>query len=367
MAAYINSIGTAVPGFKVSQDEVLHFMQRAHGMNNGQANKLAVLYRATGIQSRYSVLEDYKKSEGFSFFPDNKNLSPFPTTRHRARVFEREAIKLSVRAVKSCLQQIQYLDEKDITHLITVTCTGLVAPGLDIELVNALGLSKNIKRTGVNFMGCYAAFNALKLAEAFCTSDPTAKVLVVCTELCSLHFQKEQTEDNLLANALFGDGSAALVVTPSRGHGLSFELDKFHCDLLTNGRDEMAWSIGNTGFEMRLSAYVPDVIASGIHKLIDQLKTKLEKLDFDYYAIHPGGKKILKVLEEALHIDRQDNRFAYEVLKSYGNMSSPTILFVLKQIFEELSPTDQDKKILSFAFGPGLTLESMTLNVCYAK
>ena len=212
-------------------------------------------------------------------------------------------------------------------------------------------------------MGCYAAFNALKVARDICKANEKAQVLVVCTELCSIHFQKESNDDNLLANALFGDGSSALLIATKPSKGLNLKLEHFLCDLLPNGNDEMAWSVGDYGFEMKLSSYVPDIIDKGVGKLIKQVQDRLGNINPKHYAIHPGGKKILEVLEKALGIKKVENNAAYEVLKNYGNMSSPTILFVLKHILTNLTANNDNETVLGFAFGPGLTLESMILTV----
>ncbi len=365
MSAYITAIGTANPKYKISQKEVLSFMQRAHGLNHEEAKQLEVLYRATGIVSRYSVIEDYKKNKGFTFYPNNASLSPFPSTKIRGDVYKKEVVQLSKNAITNAMGKAY--DYTQISHLITVTCTGMYAPGLDIELVRELGLKHTIERTAINFMGCYAAFNAIKAARNICGANPQAQVLIVCTELCSIHFQKEKTDDNLLANALFGDGSAAVVVSNEPTHGINLSLDHFLCDLLPNGSEEMAWEVGDLGFEMKLSSYVPDVIHEGVGKLINSIKELLGDTAPKHYAIHPGGKKILNVLENALAIDKTENAAAHEVLKRFGNMSSPTILFVLKHILTSLNATNAGDKILSFAFGPGLTLESMVLTVKHVE
>jgi len=241
----------------------------------------------------------------------------------------------------------------------------MYAPGLDIDLVKSLNLSSSVNRLCINFMGCYAAFNAIKLADSFCAADPKAKVLIVCTELCSIHFQKEFTEDNLLANALFADGAAALLIEGEPRRGVNLKPVSFFCDLAPEGEQDMAWTVGDLGFEMKLSAYVPEIIKNGIAKLTSNLLAQISQqlTDVSYYAIHPGGKKILEVIEQELDLSKADNRAAYEVLKNYGNMSSPTVLFVLNEISKNLTNTDDGKKILSFAFGPGLTLESMVLEI----
>jgi alpha-pyrone synthase len=365
MKNYITAIATANPAHKVAQRDIARFMARAQQMNEQEAHRLQAIFRASGIRHRYSVIEDYGRTSAFRFFPDAPDLEPFPTVKQRMMIYQKEALMLSLKAIEKCMDQAKWLKREQITHLITVSCTGMYAPGLDIALVEALELNYSTQRTAINFMGCYAAFNGLKAADAICKANPEAKVLVVCTELCTLHFQRSKEEDNLLANALFSDGSAAVLIENTPSAPVNLELQGFHCDLAVNGKQDMAWQIGNHGFEMRLSAYVPDVIQQGIRTLAQNLLKHLHlELDqIDYYAIHPGGKKILSAIEQELEITAEDNRFAYEVLRNYGNMSSPTILFVLQALKQSLDSSDHDKQVLSFAFGPGLTLESMLLKV----
>lgn len=214
-------------------------------------------------------------------------------------------------------------------------------------------------------MGCYAAFNAIKVADAFCHQDKNAKVLIVCTELCSLHFQRKASEDNLLANALFADGSAALLMEAESDEKIKLLPESFHSVLMAKSEQDMAWTIGDLGFEMRLSTYVPSIIKSGIAEVTDTLLKKISKKidDMRFFAIHPGGKKILENIETVLNIPKEKNQAAYCVLRNYGNMSSPTILFVLKAIWSRIRAEDANEHILSFAFGPGLTLESMVLKI----
>ena len=369
MKSYICAIGTANPPYKIPQMQVADFMAQALQFGEQETRKLKALYRVSGINQRYSVLEDYTKTNGlFSFFPNTPDLEPFPTVQQRMQVYREHALALSEQAIRSCLNNTA-VSLPQITHLITVSCTGMYAPGLDIELVEKLGLTPHVQRTAVNFMGCYAAFNAIKLADAICKSDPKAKVMLVCTEICTIHFQKSPEHDHLVSNALFGDGAAAVLMQGQPGTALSFELQSFHCDLAPAGKRDMAWHIGDTGFEMTLSSYVPDLIKKGIKDLTDRLllglKTTIDEIKL--FAIHPGGRRILEVIEQELGMTRDQNRFAYQVLKEFGNMSSATVLFVLKELMDSLSPEEKDEPVLSFAFGPGLTLESMLLKVHYAK
>ncbi len=367
--SFITSIGTATPAHQLTQSSLLGFMTNAMKLGADDVRKLRVLFRASGIDTRHSVLEDYGKTADFGFYENTPDMEPFPSTKRRLELYHRHALALSLDAVSKCLSPLSDFRKDSITHLVVVSCTGMYAPGLDIDLVKSLGLSLHVQRTSINFMGCYAAFNALKIADAACTAQPASRVLVVCIELCTIHFQKENTEDNLLANVLFADGAAAVLVESSTRPGVGLELESFHGELAIEGEHDMTWTVGDFGFEMRLSSYVPEVVRSGIKNLTRSLLSKIHRdfSDIDYFAIHPGGKKILEAIENELGLTKEQNGHAYEVLRKYGNMSSPTVLFVLLELFNTLKPTDDGKRILSFAFGPGLTLESMVLRIKASK
>ena len=366
--SFVTSIGTSLGGHVLPQSRVAEFMIRAMRLGNDDARKLRVLFRASGIDTRHSVLEDYGKTEDFNFFENAPDLEPFPSTRRRLELYRRHALALSLDAAQQCLGRFP-VRKDSLTHLVVVSCTGMYAPGLDIDLVKALGLNSSIERTSIAFMGCYAAFNALKLAASACDARPGAKVLIVCTELCSIHFQKENTEDNMLANALFGDGAAAVLVESEPRAGISLKLEQFHSELATEGEHDMTWTVGDLGFEMRLSAYVPEIIRTGIRNLTRSLLSKIHRSlsDVSYYAIHPGGKRILEAIESELGLTKDQNRHAYEVLRTCGNMSSPTVLFVILSQWNQLTEADHGKRMLSFAFGPGLTLESALLQICFTR
>ncbi|MEP4092544.1 type III polyketide synthase [Reichenbachiella sp.] len=360
MGAFITAIGTANPANRYAQKDLAQFMCEHLALSQPEQKKLQVLYRATGINHRYSVLDDYKKKPGsFTFYPNQPENEFFPSTQKRMLTYREKALPLAISAVTECLGGKHQLSE--FTHLITVSCTGMYAPGLDVDLVKALNLSADIRRNSLNFMGCYAAMNAIGISKEICNNQPEAKVLIVSVELCSLHLQKEFTEDNMLAHSLFADGAAAVVISGEENASHpSLEIVSSASQLLMNGKNDMAWQIGDFGFQMALTAYVPKIIEGGIQQLATKLfhKTNLKIADIDAFAIHPGGKKILEAIENELGISKEQNCAAYETLKNYGNMSSPTVLFVLKKVWSELK-TQPNKKILSFAFGPGLTLESL--------
>ncbi len=187
-------------------------MQNVYAMNEAEKRKLRFLYHQSAIETRYSVLPDYSlPATDWEFYPASENLEPFPNLELRMNWYNKTAPALSVNAIEKCIDQ--KIDKNEITHLITVSCTGMSAPGLDLQVMELMGLPVNIFRTSVNFMGCYAAIHAMKLADAFCKNDKNAKVLVVCMELCTLHFQKETTADNIASGLLFGDGAAAMLIT----------------------------------------------------------------------------------------------------------------------------------------------------------
>lgn len=356
MNNHIVSIGTANPGQGIPQMQIGEFMKIAHGLDPIESRKLNFVYRQSGIEQRFSVLDDFQHvdPENFSFFPKNHSLTPFPGTQKRMEVFQRNGFDLAKKAIVNCLQKgMTYPNE--ITHLILVSCTGMFAPGLEIQIIHELGLKTDIERYALHFMGCYAVFNAIKLADKICDATPKAKVLIVSVEICTIHFQKEYTEDNLLANALFGDGSSAALVSKSNsGLGIA----KYDSKLFKEGEQDMAWSIGDFGFEMKLSKYVPELLQRGIEQIELHLENIFKLSTIKNFAIHPGGKQILQKLELAFGLDHSQNFASHEVLRNHGNMSSATILFVLEKWLEVETKVGN---ILAMGFGPGLTLETMLL------
>jgi predicted naringenin-chalcone synthase len=367
MGSCISALGTANPEHKIPQENIFRFMANAFALDDTNKSRLKSIYDHAGINQRYSVIPDFglADSRDFTFFEQNTALEPFISTQKRLQLYQQKAAVVAANAVRACLKDFDKSIYQQITHLITVSCTGMYAPGLDIDLVEQLGLNRNTERTCINFMGCYGAVNGLKTADYICRSNPQAKVLVVSVELCTLHFQKENTLDNWVANSLFSDGAAAALVTngPLTSGSPVIELESFYAEFLPEARDEMGWYVGNTGFEMRLTSKVSRQIKKYIKPITNNL---LAHAGLDYnqisaYAIHPGGKKILEAVEDALELPEESNAVAYEVLQQYGNMSSATILFVLDKMLKAGKLIDQ--RILSFAFGPGLTVEGMVLQM----
>lgn len=364
MSSTLTAIGTANPIYSRPQLETAELISGGLHLSPAQNRLLKTIYKATGIEKRHSVLKDYCKKVGeFEFFPNTPGVA-FPSTAKRMQVYKDHALTLALSAIQECFSFFKNFNLNEITHLITISCTGMYAPGLDIELVQALHLNSTTQRTAINFMGCYGVFNGMKVAHAICKSNPNAKVLLVSVELCTLHFQNATEHSHMISNAIFADGAAAALIetNPSRSRYLS--LESFYCDLLPQTQQEMAWHIADSGFDIVLSSYVPQMIESGIADFFQKLLNHAKFTQaIDHYAIHPGGIKILEACEKALNIPKSANQYAYEVLNQYGNMSSATILFVLKKFLQNLNETHDNQSIFSCAFGPGLTLESMLLKI----
>lgn len=355
----IIGIGTALPAYRHRQQDILQFMQLIYGCNETDKRRLRFLYHQSGIENRYSVIADYCRSiHEWKFYPQTENLEPFPSLEQRMAVYQKYAAPLSVNAIRECLDG--RIKDQEITHLITVSCTGLSAPGLDLQVMELLDLPKNTYRSSVNFMGCYAAIHALKMADAICKHDTKAKVMIVCTELCTLHFQREPTVDNIASSLLFADGSAAALITHDSDTHKGLHLDSFYAEVVPRGKKDMAWELSSSGFLMTLSSYIPDLIEEDFETLTSHAfqHAGLQRNDITRWCIHPGGKKILEAIHKSLSLTNGALDASYDIMQQYGNMSSPTILFVLKKIWQQLNNAPGQEKIFGAAFGPGLTMET---------
>jgi predicted naringenin-chalcone synthase len=353
--ANIVSIATAVPQYRHEQKSILQFMQTAYNLNETDKRKLSFLYAKSGIQTRHSVIEDYGvEAKDWKFIPNNTDA--FPLLEKRIELYQQHALPISKSAIEKCIEG--KITAQEITHLITVSCTGMAAPGLDLALMEALNLETNIYRTSINFMGCYAAIHALKIATDICHINPKANVVLVCTELCTLHFQKEYTEDNAASSLLFADGCAAVFISNTIHTKPSISLNTFYSKVSFKGKQDMSWQLSSKGFLMSLTGYVPQLIEEDIETLLLEAleKQQLQKHQITHWCIHPGGKKIVDNIQRKLGLTDAQVQPSRNVLSNYGNMSSATILFVLQQMMEE--ETTDNKVIFGIAFGPGLTMET---------
>ncbi|GAA2923122.1 type III polyketide synthase [Microbacterium luteolum] len=374
----LRSLQTIVPDTVLHQDEVRDVFAAQPDLGRLAQRIVSTSFNVSGIDTRHTVIDELSLDSDVAdpvFFDRRSGALLAPGTKARNEVYTREAARLFVDVARHALDADPDLEAADVTHVITVSCTGFHAPGPEYEIVRALGLSDSVQRYHLGFMGCYASMPALRAASQFCLADENAVVLVVSVELCTLHLRSSEDPDTIVASSLFADGAAAGIVTardlPSAVTGL--RLDRFHTAIAPEGEKAMAWTIGDTGFEMILATTVPQIIGETIIGALRPLYAPEDDLvaAFDddavgrevaHWAIHPGGRSILDRVQEKLHLSDAQLHPAREVLRKNGNMSSATVLFVLKRILEEEGAQAGDR-VSAMAFGPGLTAESALMTV----
>lgn len=346
--AYINQIATAVPPHQVHNA----FVQFQRQMLNDHRKRTIFdrLVEKGQIEKRWSCVvpaDDCSSAtiNGELFYA----AGGFPSTGERMRQYEIEAPVLAQRAIN----RLDLGDRNEITHLIVTSCTGFSAPGIDLEMVKRIGLNPSIERTIIGFMGCYAAVNALKVARHIVRSEPHAKVLVLSIELCTLHFQQTFELEEMMPFLLFADGCAAALIS-SEPKGLSME--RFYATVLPEAASQMAWHIRDLGFNMVLSSRIPASVGEAIQRASDAILAGLKPRDIELWAVHPGGRAILDAVEAAFRLPITALNASRRVLRDFGNMSSATVLFVLKSLLDE---NKSGARGCAMSFGPGLTAETM--------
>ncbi|THJ66719.1 type III polyketide synthase [Arthrobacter echini] len=371
MTVILRALETAVPDTIMIQPQVRDVFAAQPDLTRLGQRLVGAAFDSSGIETRYTALEELTVERSFDnpVFFDQKTMRILtPSTKTRNELYAEEGTKLFVEAARKALDAAAGIGAADVTHVVTVSCTGFFAPGPDYKIVRALGLDPSVQRYHLGFMGCYAAFPALRAAKAFCDADPDAVVLVVSAELCSLHVRSSNNPDTIVGSSLFADGAAAAIISardlPVEAPALT--LDHFETVLTPVGEESMAWNIGDEGFEMVLGTYVPHIIDEHIIGALEPLLARdesLQGLDYaqiEHWAIHPGGRSILDKVEAKLGLTPEQLVPARDTLRDYGNMSSATVMFVLKHIMDQPA-TEGNNRICSMAFGPGLTVETALL------
>ncbi|REJ18577.1 MAG: type III polyketide synthase [Paenibacillaceae bacterium] len=361
-------IGTAVPAWRLDQADTALRVAEALRDDPGAARWARRIFRQQGIEARYTCEPNLLEEAGACrYFPRSREAAP--ATAERMGVYRREALPLARLAAERALAD-SGTPPGAVTHLITTSCTGQYLPGLDAELIRALGLPASVNRLPLTFVGCAAGLKAIGLARQFAAASPNGdvRVLVVCVELCTLHFQPSGAREDLFAASLFGDGASACVVgAPADGRTAVFRLGQPRSVLLPGGEADMTWNIGPYGFELMLSANVPRLIRTHLPAEIRPFMAGGTAPGL--WAIHPGGRGIIDAVEETCGLSAEQTRPSREVLRQYGNMSSAAILFVMQELRRELQrrpawtgPLDG----IAVAFGPGLTAELLPFGFAHA-
>lgn len=378
MVVTLRALQTAVPPTVLVQEEVRDVFASQPDLSRLGQRLVSTAFNSSGINTRYSVIEELSLRQPpgeHQFFDSSTGLLLRPGTKLRNELYIQQATPLFVEAARRALEACPGIEAADVTHVVTVSCTGFYQPGPDYMLVRELGLAASVQRYHLGFMGCYAAMPALRTARQFVEADPNAVVLVVSAELCTLHLRSSNDPDEIVASSLFADGAAAGIVSsrpPTEGE-MAFVLDRSETVLTPVGEADMAWKIGDNGFEMVLSTYVPHIIDEHIESALAPLFAPEPVLAsalaagaageaVKHWAIHPGGRSILDKVEQKLGLSEAQLLPARDTLRDYGNMSSATVLFVLKNILEGPA-TEAGERVLAMAFGPGLTVETALLTV----
>jgi len=343
----LRRIATAVPPRTYPQQQCLELMLDRYADDPHAKALLSKIYPVSGIAERHSVIED----------PDDfLNGRDRLTTQARNEIFIAEADRLATRACAGLLAEPGLAAK--ITHLITVSCTGFSIPGFGTEVIKQFELPAAVEQYHLGFMGCAASFPALKLARHICRADPDARVLIVAVELCSLHLRKSREADVIVANSLFADGAAAALVSARKDedHRPGLLLRDFRSRTFPQHEGTMAWKIGESGFDLSLSAYLPAVIEGNIGPIMEEIigEARIEREKIGLWAVHPGGRAILDKFESALRLGPSALEHSRAVLRDNGNMSSVSILFVLKKILEAPAAG----VVCAAGFGPGLVIET---------
>jgi predicted naringenin-chalcone synthase len=363
------SIGTALPAGLMRQDQAFTQAQFYNCTTEREQRVLQKLYQRTTIETRQTILG----AELDSFYPrpgsagDTTTYCPSgngaadgggqPGTAARMARYKEEVIPLAIAAARQALDKVD-MPASRIGNLVTVSCTGFFAPGLDTELIQALSLPSSVSRTHVGFMGCHGAMNGLRIGSALAKENQSLS-LVVAAELCSLHFQYGRKSDDILANALFADGAAAALLSASLETDTAaarYSLTASASYLLPDSRQAMTWQIGDHGFFMTLDPEVPSLIrkhlAPWLREWLAQFNLTVETVGS--WAVHPGGPRVLDAVEQALALAPPALAPSREIFTRLGNMSSPTILFIIERLVAQSAALP----IVALAFGPGLTIEA---------
>jgi predicted naringenin-chalcone synthase len=379
MSFAILGLGIAHPPDAITTEEGLGVARVLAGPDVRTSTWLGPVYANSGVARRFQVIGGDAKRDmlagtahsGSPFLPAPQRDGVGPTTAKRMAMYAEEAGPLAVRAASGAVQEAGFAPES-ITHLVTVSCTGFAAPGTDFALIGGLGLPPTVQRTHVGFMGCHGALNGLRVANAFATADPAARVLVCAVELCSLHYYYGSAADKLIANAIFADGAAAVVGAGEASGGRKppvasheqgayaprspWSLARSGSCLIPDSAADMGWTVGDHGFEMTLSRRVPNLIASHLKAWLESwlAESGMSLADVRSWAVHPGGPKIVSAVEESLALPAEALAPSRAVFAEYGNMSSPTVLFILRKLRAEGAP----RPCVALGFGPGLVAEA---------
>lgn len=348
----IISVGTAVPKFEIAQEEARQFAKQIFSGSFSNIDRLLTIFENTAIHKR-------RFSQPISWFEEERTLA------ERNQVYIETACQLGEEAILQCLYGTG-VDPMEIDHIIFVSTTGISTPSIDAYLINRLGMNPNIKRTPIWGLGCAGGVAGLSRAYEFTKAFPNSRVLLLAIECCGLTFRRNDlSKSNFVATSLFADGAAAVLVVGDEVEALrdsqAPQVVHSMSTIWSDSLDVMGWEVEDDGLKVLFSKDIPTIVKSHVRPVVDQLLTKMELNleEIEHFITHPGGMKVIQAYQEALQVPMEKFTHAYSILNEYGNMSSATVLFVLKKELE------QEHRAGSYglmnALGPGFSSEMVLL------
>jgi alkylresorcinol/alkylpyrone synthase len=345
--AKIISVGTSDAKYKLSQNEIKEFVHNLFSNSYSEIERMIGVFDNSTISTRHiSVPVDW--------------LSKEHSFKERNEIFKQVAVELSKNAINECLTNVN-ADYSGINNIIFVTSTGIATPTIDAILFNELKLNKHITRTPLWGLGCAGGASAISKAMDYCAANPKQNAIVLCVELCSLTFQKDDfTKSNIIASSLFSDGCAAALICGKESRlckNKGVELIDSLSTIYENSLDVMGWDVVDNGFSVVFSRDIPIIVKEYVKPNINELLKKhdLNIEDIKHYVTHPGGLKVINAYEESLALKNGALKNSRKVLNEHGNMSSPSVLYVMKEFLTNNFNTGE-YGLLS-ALGPGFSSE----------
>ncbi|WP_158734617.1 type III polyketide synthase [Alteribacillus sp. YIM 98480] len=347
---FIQHVETADAPYRVTQQETVEVVRELFGDSFPDIDRLLKVFGNGQIESRFLAAP-------LSWFQQNHDFE------EKNQLYIKQALTLGSEAVTRCLQETN-TSKEEIDAFFFISSSGMATPTIDARIMNELNFPSHIKRIPIWGLGCAGGASALSRAHEYLLAYPSAKVLVLCLELCSLTFQpNDRSKSNLIGTSLFADGAACVLMTGEKIKHKNTRprtIDTMST-LMPHSEDVMGWDIKNEGFHVIFSRDIPAIIEEWLKPNVTAFLKKLDKspADINHFVAHPGGKKVLQAYERALGFSEEKTEPAREVLAVQGNMSSPTVLYVLKKIMEK-KPSYGENGIVT-ALGPGFSSELVWL------
>ena len=345
MRSKLLSLATAVPEFTLRTEDVIREAATIFAGRHADFERMMPVFANTGIDCRYSV-------KPYSWFRGNQGWP------ERTHAFIEGASALFRQAATGALAAAA-IEPGRIDSIVTVSSTGIATPSIEARVLHELGFRADVKRVPVFGLGCAGGVSGVSLAARLAQAKPGSHVLVVVIELCTLAFRPDEiTKSNIVATALFGDGAAACVVSTA-GKNCCGEIEFAGEHTWPGTIDVMGWRMDPQGFGAIFSRSIPDLVANDLRPATDAFlaRHRLSLEDIGSYSFHPGGAKVIAALEQAFELGQGHLQNERAVLAGYGNMSAPTVLFVLQRALEEKF---SGRRFIS-SLGPGFTASFLTM------